>query len=245
MTITKTYKAPAKVNLTLRILGKRDDGYHDLESLMVAVNLYDGLTISVEDGDDILVTSNDTTIGEGEDNICYHGAKVILDKLNLKKKVTIHIDKVIPHGAGLGGGSSDGATVIKALNELLDGNLCEKEIIELCGLIGSDVPFFVLNSPAIATGRGEKLDKKVPKLPNLPMIIVKPPFSVSTKEAYGTFNSLNLTKKPQNYTIFPFKDSIISQADVAGLLVNDLEQSVFETNPLISQLKDLMGKSVV
>ncbi len=242
MAISKTYKAPAKVNLFLKITGKRPDGYHELISLMTGVSLYDELTVSVDDcisdKSEITVLTDDPSIGEAKDNLCFKAAKLFLEHCQLKKSVDIDLKKNIPHGAGLGGGSSDCAYTLMALNELTGQNLPQIDLLSLAGELGSDVPFFMLKSPGIARGRGEKLEKT--RLCELNMIIIKPKFMVSTKSAY---DGLDLTKSAENNTLLPFSSTVkypISEPDEAvKLLSNDLEDTVLNIYPRIGELKKL------
>lgn len=242
MATTKTYMAPAKVNLFLKIIGKRDDGYHELLSLMTGISLYDELVVSVDDcksdNCEIIVETDDPSIGQPKDNLCFKAAKLFLDHCQLKKSVKIDLKKNIPHGAGLGGGSSDGAYTLMALNELTRQNLPEKVLLSLAAELGSDVPFFMLKSPGVARGRGEKLEKT--RLCELNMIIVKPNFPVSTKSAY---DGLDLTKTAENNTLLPFSSTlkypINEPEEVVKLLSNDLEAVVLKKYPRIGEIKKL------
>lgn len=243
MTITKKYFAPAKVNLFLKIKGKREDGYHELITLMAAVSLYDELTISVEDlsGEKsvISVETDDPSIGAAKDNLCYKAAELFLNHANITKSVKINLKKSIPHGAGLGGGSSDGASTLMALNELTNQNIAEKDLLSLASQLGSDVPFFILKSPAVATGRGEKLKKTT--LCELNLIIIKPKFSVNTKSAY---DGLDLTKTAENNTLLPFSSTqnhrITEPKEAVLLLSNDFQDGIIANHQRIGEILQVL-----
>lgn len=177
-----TIEAPAKVNLVLRVLGRRPDGYHDLETLMVPLALHD--TLSVEaGGDGIVVTCSDPEIPCDASNLAHKAANAFFRATGWPTGVRIHIEKRIPHGAGLGGGSSDAAAVLLALNELTGADLPVERLEEIAATFGSDIPFFVRGRAAWARGRGEVLEA-AGELPAFPILLVKPPFPVSTAWAY-------------------------------------------------------------
>lgn len=238
-------KAPAKVNLFLKITGKRADGYHDLFSLMQKVSLYDDITLSVKEGDSINVrTSGSGEVPEGEGNICHKAVVGVLSALGLKKAVDIKITKHIPVGAGLGGGSSDAASVIMALNEALDGRLSPKELARIALDCGSDVPFFLLDTPAIARGRGEILEPIT--LPKYHYLLLNPGFGVSTAEVYGALGRLDLTKPDEDNILICLRglkdtpSSSTSTTKITDLLDNDLEGVVLNNDRYrpIAELKE-------
>ena len=235
-------KAPAKVNLFLRITGKRADGYHDLFSLMQAVSLYDEITLSVSEGDSISVRSsgnNEVPVGEG--NICHKAALGVLRAYGQKRGVDIEITKNIPVGAGLGGGSSDAAAVIMALNEALGGVLSPEVLAEVALGCGSDVPFFLLGTPAIARGRGEILEPVT--LPNYHYLLLNPGFGISTAEVYGALSRLDLTKPDEDNILIRLrglKDTpspSSSTVKISDLLENDLEGVVLDKYRPVALLK--------
>ena len=154
-------KAYAKINLGLKVLGKREDGYHELEMIMVNVGLHDVLYFKISE--DVMVIM-DKTICEMEDNIVYKTAMYIKNRYKVQQGVKIKIKKKIPDGGGMGGGSSDAASTIIALNKLWNLGLNKKEMLEVAAKIGSDVPFFIVNKLSFVKGRGEKIeeiDKKI------------------------------------------------------------------------------------
>jgi 4-diphosphocytidyl-2-C-methyl-D-erythritol kinase len=186
--------APAKVNLTLDIKGKRADGYHELETVMHQISLADRITITaIPQG--IEVSSNHPELPADETNLAYRAAATLLKKYPDRGGVAIHIDKVIPIGAGLAGGSTDAAAVLKGLNTLYGLDLSVQELMSIGLEIGSDVPFCVQGGTALARGRGEQLQALPPHI-KLFLLLVKPKFSVSTAEVYGQYDSSKVTNSP-------------------------------------------------
>lgn len=190
------YRSPAKVNLFLKVVGKRPDGYHDIVSLMQPISLADEISVTVEEGNGIEVTCSDERVPVDAGNIAYLAAEAMLSKSGLQKKITIDIRKLIPVGAGLGGGSSNAATVIMALNEMLGAKIATNELHSIAASLGSDVPFFLLKSAALAKGRGEILTPV--DIACFHYAIVNPGYQVSTAWVY---NNLNLTKTAQDYNL--------------------------------------------
>lgn len=227
------YLSPAKVNLFLKVLSKRPDGYHELRTLMQPVSLYDEIFISIEEGRGITVTAGAENVPDGEENLAWRAARLVMDRAG-EKKVSIEINKKIPVGAGLGGGSSDAATTLMAVNALLGAGLSDGELMDLGAKLGSDVPFFILKGPALAAGRGEVLQKIT--LPELFYVLVNPGFHVSTAWVYG---NLNLTKKPENNTL-PYSERGFAVEDIRQYLENDLERVTAGKYPEISRLKGLL-----
>ncbi len=213
------YKAPAKINLSLDILKKREDGYHELKMIMQTVSLYD--IIDIELSDKMILTSNKTDIPLNEKNLVWKAADIFFNHTKINKKCKIHIEKNIPDGAGLGGGSSDAATTLLALNEIFRTNLTENQLINLGVQIGADVPFFILKGTCLAEGIGEKLTK-IKNKTNPYILIYKPEFSISTKWAYENLNLQNKTKynidnivKNLNNSFYDFKDIFNYLEDVS------------------------------
>lgn len=180
---TLSLQAPAKINLLLRILGKRSDGFHDLDTLFQAVELHDQVTVAaVDEGVALQVEGAD--VGPTEENLAYRAARGLLDASGADLGLAIRLVKRIPAGAGLGGGSSDAAAVLRAGNALLPTPLPDPTLHELAADLGSDVPFFLSGSAlARGTGRGEVLEA-LPSLPPAALVLVMPPVHVSTAEAY-------------------------------------------------------------
>ncbi len=189
--MTVTEKAYAKINLYLDVLGRRDDGFHDILSVMHSVNLSDAVTVSYESSDttEITVTSSSPEVPTDKSNIVYRVAEKYLAAYELYGKIHIHIEKKIPIGAGLGGGSSDGAATLRALYRIFGkGNL--PELLEISCSVGSDLPFCLLGGMFLCGGRGEKL-KKLSFTPNFNFVIAIGKERISTPTAYSRLDKLN------------------------------------------------------
>lgn len=187
-----TVKAPAKVNFTLEIIGKRPDGYHNLKTIMHAISLYDVITVKVEDFPllEINLSGNSPEIPYDEKNLVYKAAFAFLQKTSISNvKLDVFIEKNIPLEAGMGGGSSDAAGMLVALNKLFDNILSDKEIGEIAASLGSDINFCLKGGCALCTSRGEIINQIMPV--NIPISIIKAiNFGVSTKEAYKKYGEL-------------------------------------------------------
>ncbi len=200
----------AKVNLTLDVLGKRPDGYHDLKSVMQTISLRDDIEIDVGTGRDWELFCTDPTIPCDETNLAWKAAKVFFDATkNDPEGLTIRITKRIPSQAGLGGGSADAGAVLRALNRHYGQPLSVLALSELGSLVGSDVPFCTLCGTAMVEGRGEKL-RKLPDMPDCVFVVCKPDFSASTPELYRKLDEREIAKHPDH------------QAMESALLAGDL-----------------------
>lgn len=233
MEMKRAFQSPAKVNLFLKVLGKRPDGYHELATLMQPVSLFDELEISVSDGEGVAVVTDSAEAPGGEENLASRAARTFIQATAMRRRVEISLRKVIPVGAGLGGGSSDAATVLMALNEMTGIWLPDGALMEMAARLGSDVPFFILKGPALAGGRGEKL-KRV-RLPELHYVLINPGFHVSTAWVYS---SLGLTKEIENNNLLYSYEVPASPEGVAAALANDLEAVTEGQYPGISGLKE-------
>ena len=189
-------EAPAKVNLTLDVLGKRTDGYHELETVMHQISLRDIIYLQ-SGGHGIKVSSDSLSIPHNEENLAFRAAKLIFGKFSLKEGLQIFIEKNIPVGAGLAGGSTDAAAVIIGLNKMYELNLEQQELLDLGLQIGSDVPFCLQGGTALATGRGETLTMLATG-PQLEIVLVKPDFELSTAEVYRDFRLAEVIDRPDN-----------------------------------------------
>ncbi len=226
--------SPAKINLFLHILGKRPDGFHDLLTLMCCVTLYD--ILSIETGyKNISVSCTDPEIPTDERNHAYRAADLFLKKLDKKDGFRIHIDKKIPAGAGLGGGSGNAAAVLSGLNKLFGNPFPLSEIMKMGLEIGADVPFFLFKKPALATGIGNKLEEYPVKIP-YKILIVYPGFGVSTKDIYNNLN-LRLTNCKKKLRNSPLKREFDPE-----LLCNDLESVTASRHPVINGVKEALLK---
>ena len=222
--------APAKINLSLKILGRRDDSFHEIETLISPISLADKIDIERQSRW-IDFSCDDPTVPSGDENLVVRAAKAFFETTKISGGVGIKLHKKIPHGAGLGGGSSDAAATLRALNKIFEAKLSLEELAELGSTIGSDVAFFLFESAAVCKGRGEivnptKLKKK------LSILLLKPAFSVSSGWAYSRWQDSQeipgISYQPQS-----FDDQS---------LVNDLERPVFEKFVFLAQLKTWLLK---
>jgi len=190
--------AYAKLNLTLDVLGKREDGYHDLQSVMQTISIRDDVEIDVGTGKPWKLLCSEESIPVDETNLAWKAAKVFCDTLHKDPNgLEIRITKRIPSGAGMGGGSADAAAVLRALNRYYDNPLSIYALAELGAQVGSDVPFCTLCGTAMVEGRGERL-RRLPDMPDCVFVVCKPDFSVSTPELYRKIDEVAIAKRPDN-----------------------------------------------
>jgi len=223
-----TLAAPAKINLSLRILGKRPDGFHEIETLMAPLCLADGIEIVHTADHDCTLTCNDPELPSGSDNLCIKAATEFRKSVGLDHGIAISLMKRIPHGAGLGGGSSDAAAVLKGLNELFGHPLVQEELHQIAANIGSDVAFFLGGVPAWCRGRGEIIGHPM-TLPERRILLIKPPFPVPTAWAYDHYEKLKNSSNGMSSEKF----QRIGEIEI----INDLERPVFEKYILLPVLK--------
>jgi len=227
--------APAKINLLLRVLRKRPDGYHDLASVMQQISIYDEIEYSLQQKG-ITLHCPGTDLPTNEQNLIYRAAQTIFNHTGYRNGVEIILNKYIPSAAGLGGGSSDAAATLMTLNDLCSLGLSKTELMKLGAKLGADVPFFIFGSSAFATGIGDKL-QTLPDLPQINMVLINPTFPLSTKTVYENLN-LALTKKKNNYSIPRF----YALGDVIRELHNDLEAVSLKMHPELNDLKQILMK---
>ena len=225
--------SPAKVNLILEVLKRREDGYHDLITLMQPVSLYDEMEFSLK-GNKIAVKCPGSTLPENEKNIAYRAAQAILSRAGCLQGVEIIIRKKIPVAAGLGGGSSNAATTLVALNELLGLSFSPEQLIRIGATIGADVPFFIFGKTAWASGIGDQL-REAASIPKLWFVLLNPGIEIATKTVYEALN-LGLTKEGIKFSIQNFKKA----GDIARELRNDLEKAAFRLYPELADLKRIL-----
>jgi 4-diphosphocytidyl-2-C-methyl-D-erythritol kinase len=225
------FKSPAKVNYYLRVTGRRPDGFHDLVNVMCRVDLYDDISMTVG-GREISVRADRPDVPSGPSNIVYRAVRLLLDRVRSRVGVDIRINKRIPVQSGLGGASSNAAAVLTRLNELLDLGLSRQELIDLGIQVGSDVPFFLFGSPAVATGKGEILER-VDWNVDAWLVIVKPEGGISTREAYEKID-LVLTNEKKSIIIPRFIDTI---GKLVESMSNDFEPVAEEVLGEITDIK--------
>jgi 4-diphosphocytidyl-2-C-methyl-D-erythritol kinase len=230
-------RAMAKINLDLRVLNKRPDGYHELRTVFQTISLSDSLDLAFTPrrGTEVALQS-DVDI---PDNLIVKAARICLDELRLSGRLEMRLQKRIPMGAGLGGGSSDAAAVLLALPVLAGGVIPMDRLISMAGELGSDVPFFLLGGRAAAIGRGTEL-YPLPSVSGGPALIVAPGIHVSTAEAYQNLKRGELTTESLQNKIDSFLASLWGASGVRG--VNDFEEAVFRRHPTLRALKKKLLK---
>lgn len=231
-------KAPAKINLMLDVLRKREDGFHEVEMIMTMVDLADRLELSELPRDTIIISSQAGYIPLDEKNLAFQAARLLKERYNVKTGVHIHLDKKIPVAAGLAGGSSDAAATLRGLNRLWGLGLGLDELHVLGAELGSDVPFCISGGTALATGRGEKL-QPIANMPQCWVILAKPPINVSTAEVYGKLRAGNIKQHPSAQAMQAALEAG-SFEDVCRLLGNVLEDVTLKLHPEVRQLKEAM-----
>ena len=235
-------KSPAKINLRLEILGKRGDGYHDLMTIFQKINLHDTLHFSLKKGRGIAIRADHPDLPVGKKNLIYRAAQSMLKISNRREGVEIEIEKHIPLGAGLGGGSSNAATTLMALNRLLKTKLSRKQLMRLGVEIGADVPFFFLKGAALALGIGERL--KEIKVPELWLILIYPNFEVSTRWAYQKFDSSGPSERLTNQAFrINLGKFLKNPRGVSQVLFNDLGAVVSKEYPQIELMKKMLSSN--
>jgi 4-diphosphocytidyl-2-C-methyl-D-erythritol kinase len=230
-----TIKAPAKINVRLKVTGRRTDGYHELVSIMVPVDLFDILDLTMSFDGNIKISGAGREVPADESNLAYRAARDFMSYTGIKDGVSIALSKNIPVAAGLGGGSSDAAAVLIALNSIYSNLLSEPELHALALKLGADVPFFLKGAPSLATGIGEILEP-IPNWPELWYVIITPPVQVSTSWVYGNLK-LELTTGEYDYIVQTLKNDTFT---VSMLLENDLEKVTTASFPIINTLKKLL-----
>jgi len=232
-------KAPAKINLSLDVLGKRQDGYHEVKMIMTTIDLADRLELMELAEDRIEILSHNRYVPDDQRNLAYQAAKLLKEKFNVKKGVSITIEKTIPVAAGLAGGSSDAAATLRGLNKLWNLGLTIDELAELGSEIGSDVSFCVYGGTAIATGRGERIEHiKTP--PSCWVILAKPHIGVSTADVYGNLKLNRVTHPNVDKMV-----DVINAGDYKGIcdtVGNVLEDVTFKMHPEVARIKAQMKR---
>jgi len=232
-------KAPAKINLTLDVLGKRADGYHEVEMIMTTVDLADRIGLESRRDGNIRISSADRFVPDDHRNLAYQAAKLLKDTYGIKEGVTITLEKRIPVAAGLAGGSSDAAATLKGLNELWDLKLTPDRLAELGAKVGSDVSFCVYGGTALATGRGEQI-QELSAPPNCWIVLAKPSIGVSTADVYGglKINEVIHPKTKDMMRAIQEKDYEL----MCESMGNALETVTLKLHPEVSMIKEQMIK---
>lgn len=235
---TLKLKSLAKINLGLDVLGKRENGYHDVRMVMQTIYLYDHVTLQKKETPGIDLKTNLFYLPVDEKNIAYKAAKMLIDEFQIKSGISITLDKHIPVAAGMAGGSSNAATVLVGMNRLFNLGLSEKDLMERGVKLGADVPYCVMRGTALAEGIGEELSS-LPPLPKCYILIAKPSISVSTKTVYEKLDAHEIE-------VHPDIDGILRGLEaediekVAASMGNVLERVTIEEYPIIEEIKEVM-----
>ena len=238
---TAQLKSLAKINLGLDVIGRRENGYHDVRMVMQTIYLYDDVTVKKTEEPGIVVKTNLSYLPVNEDNIAYKAAKMLIDEFGIEQGVEITLNKHIPVAAGLAGGSSNAAAVLVGMNRIFDLKLSQKDMMERGVKLGADVPYCVMRGTVLAEGIGEILTP-LPPMPKCYILIAKPGINVSTKVVYEKLDS----KPIENH---PNIDAIINGLEendvykVAASLGNVLEAVTIEDYPVIEDIKDAMKEA--
>lgn len=244
MTLEK--QSPCKVNLLLSILGKRPDGFHELETVMHPVPVYDRLTFQ-RAGSGIQLTCSEPGLPTDSGNLVYRAAEAFLSAAHINDGVLLHLEKRIPLAAGLGGGSGNAATTLAGLNEIFGHPLTPTQLEAIAASLGSDIPFFLQDKPALGTGRGEKIQSLdfFPALRGTGLLLIHPGFGIATAWAYQ-----QLAKFPDGLNGRPGRAekliSLLQKADLktaAAEFYNSLEAPALEKYPLLALFQDFLREN--
>lgn len=241
MNDTVTLKALAKINLGLDVLGRRENGYHDVRMVMQTIYLYDNVTVEKTEEAGIQLECNLFYLPLDENNIAYKAAKLLMDEFDIQEGVRIVLDKHIPVAAGLAGGSANAAAVLVGMNRLFSLGLTQEDLMKRGVSLGADVPYCVMRGTVLAEGIGEILSP-LPPLPKCTILIAKPGINVSTKTVYEKLDSQEITEHPDI-------DGILEGLDkqdlhkVAASMGNVLENVTIGDYPVIEEIKDVMKEN--
>jgi len=237
-----TIPAFAKINWSLRVLGKRPDGYHEIDTILQAVSLHDTIGFQSTDDSKIALWCDDRSIPTDERNLVWRAAAALRERYSINQGVKIRLEKRIPVEAGLGGGSSDAAATLLALSQLWELRASAQELLAIAESLGSDVPFSLYGGTARGAGRGNVIEP-LKDLPEQHLLVVKPNASVSTANAYDALNSRTLTTSDVKPILVRSRPSDFSVSFDPSVLHNDFEPTVFQLEPEIERAKVALLKS--
>ncbi|HEY6951219.1 MAG TPA: 4-(cytidine 5'-diphospho)-2-C-methyl-D-erythritol kinase [Bacteroidota bacterium] len=226
-------RAYAKINIGLRILGERPDGYHDIETTFRQIDLYDKLVL--EPSATVTLTTSSASVPSDSRNLCVQAAELFRERTGCSDGIAIRLDKRIPVGAGLGGGSSDAAAILVSLNSLWNTGLSSDELESMASQLGSDVPFFIRGGTAVGTSRGEVLEHFELDIPFW-IVTVTPPIHVSTAWAYSNVHARKTINGERLRSVI--ETSVTDPGEIQVLVLNDFEELVYRTYPEIHRLKE-------
>lgn len=232
-----TLPSYAKINLLLRVLGRRDDGFHELCTAFQTVSLHDSITFI--EAADLSLTCSDCNMPVDSRNLIMIAAEALRARFEVDKGARIHLEKRIPAPGGLGGGSSNAATALIGLAKLWNLQPARDDLREIAGEIGSDVPFFLYGGTALGTGRGELIEP-LPDISAAPMLIVTPNVEVSTHEVFASLGAPNLTNEASNRNLQVCRSGAKSLDLLHSALKNDLEPTVYEAFPEVRRVKETL-----
>lgn len=237
-----TIRAFAKINWSLRVLGKRDDGYHGIDTILQTVSLHDTITFEEVADDGIGLWCDERSVPADKINLVWRAAAALRERYSIRRGIKIRLEKRVPAEAGLGGGSSDAAATLIALSFLWKIEVSAEDLVRIAEGLGSDVPFFLYGGTARATGRGnvvEPLEDSPPKH----LLVIKPKASISTAKAYSTLNRAALTSSDSKPILLRSQASNSSVSIDLNALHNDFEPTVFQLEPEIERAKVALLKS--
>lgn len=238
---TLTLKALAKINLGLDVLGRRDNGYHDVRMVMQTIYLYDNVTLTRTEEPGIQVETNLSYLPIDENNIAYKAAKLLIDEFEIREGVHIKLEKRIPVAAGMAGGSSNAAAVLVGMNRMFDLGLNQSQLMERGVALGADVPYCVMRGTALAEGIGEELSA-LPPMPKCYILVAKPAISVSTKWVYETLDAKEIVEHPDiDGLLQGLREQALSK--IAASMGNVLESVTIEKYPIIKDIKVAMKEA--
>jgi 4-diphosphocytidyl-2-C-methyl-D-erythritol kinase len=233
-------KAYGKINIALEVVGKREDGYHLLRMIMQNIDLYDLIELNEKRSNDITIECNKPYVPKDDRNLAYKAARLFMDTYKINRGIHIDIIKNIPVAAGLAGGSTNAAAVLKALNEMFDVGASEQDLMDLGVKLGADIPYCIKGGTCLCEGIGEKISE-LKSFKDKILVLVKPPFGVSTKDVYGAIDINKIFKKVLVNELIEAieKDDLLF---VAQNMKNHLENVTLRRHPLIIKIKEDMMK---
>ncbi len=226
----------AKINLTLDVKAAREDGFHEVSMIMQQVRIWDDLHLEITEDDRIHFTSNVSFLGEGDNNIAYRAAVLMKERFGLKGGLSIQMNKRIPIAAGLAGGSTDTAAVIRGINRLYGLGLTRGQMMQIGAELGSDIPYCIVGGTCRASGRGEWIQRLAVTMPFAYVILVKPSFGISTPWAYKMFDRQVITRRPDEAAMI----EAIGSGDldrIGAEMVNLLEPAAFHKFPVLVKIR--------
>ena len=233
--------ALGKINLGLDVLGKRENGYHDVRMVMQSVYVYDRISVEKKREAGIELSTNLGYLPVNENNLAYKAAKLLMDEFSIREGVRIHLEKHIPVAAGMAGGSSDGAAILHGLNRMFELGLTKEDLMKRGVELGADVPYCIMRGTALAEGIGEILTP-LPKIPKCFALIAKPPIIVSTKTVYEKLDALEIVDHPDiDGIIAGLEEGNLEQ--ICACMGNVLEKVTIEDYAVIEEIKKVMKEN--